>query len=73
MASSCDSRVLDWILGKSSQTERCCSGTAAQGMVGSPFLEVLQNHGDVALRDVVMGTVRWAGVGLSDISSLFQT
>jgi len=26
----------------------------AQGVVGSPFLEVL-NHGDVALRDVVRG------------------
>ena len=33
---------------------------AAQGAVGSPSLEVFQNCGDVALRDVVMGMV---GVG----------
>ena len=32
--------------------------------MGSPSLEVLQNCGDVALRDVVMGMVGWAGVGL---------
>ena len=31
------------------------SGTAAQGVVGSPSMEVLQNCGDVALRDVVSG------------------
>ena len=42
-------------------------------MVGSPFLEVFQNDGDVALRDVVMGMVRWVGVGLGDLSGLFQT
>ena len=31
-----------------------------------------QSCGDVALRDVVMGTVGWAGVGLGDIRGLFQ-
>jgi len=35
--------------------EQCCSDTAAQGVVGSPNLEVFQNCGDVALRDVVSG------------------
>ena len=46
---------------------------AAQGVVvGSPSLEVLQNHGDVALRDVVMGMVGWAEVGLGDLGGLFQ-
>ena len=29
--------------------------TVAQGVVGSPSLEVFQNHGDVALRDVGSG------------------
>jgi len=38
-----------------SPKEQYCSGTAAQGVVGSPSLQVLQRHGDVALRDVVMG------------------
>lgn len=32
-------------------------------MGGSPFLEVLQNRGDVTLRDVGMGMVGWAGTG----------
>ena len=52
-----------WILGKfSSQKERCCSGTAAQGVLGSPSLEVSQSHGDVALRDV--GSEHGGVVGL---------
>ena len=45
---------------------------AAQRVVGAPSLEVLQNHGDVALRDVVMGMGGWAGVGLGDLGGLFQ-
>ena len=45
---------------------------AAQGAVGSPSLETLQNRGDVALRDVGMGMVGWVGVGLDDPSGLFQ-
>ena len=40
-----------WILGKVLLRR---SGDA-QGVVGSPSLEVFQNHGDVALRDVVSG------------------
>ena len=42
------------------------------GEVGSPSLEVLKNCGDVALRDVVSGTVGWVGVGLGDHGGLFQ-
>ena len=42
------------------------------GNRGSPPLEVLQNHGDVALRDVVMGTVGWVGIGVGDLGDLFQ-
>ena len=30
--------------------------------------EVLQNCGDVVLRDVVMGMAGWVGVGLDDLS-----
>ena len=42
-------------------------------VVGSPSLEVLKNHGDVALRAVVMGTQwGWVGVGLGDLRGLFQ-
>ena len=40
---------------------------AAQGMVGSLSLEVLEERGDVALRDVVMGVVGWDGVGPNDL------
>jgi len=40
-------------------------------MVGSPFLEVFQNDGDVALRDVVMGLVGWVG-DLGILRGLFQ-
>ena len=46
---------------------------AAQGVVGSPSLEVLQNSRDVALRDVVSG--HGGGglvVGHDDLSGLFQ-
>jgi len=51
-----------WILGKnSSQKEWQCSGTAAQGVLGSPSLEACENRGDVALRDVGSGH---AGDGL---------
>jgi len=42
----------------SSEKEQSGSGTAAQGVVGSLALEVLQNCGDVALRDVVSGHSR---------------
>ena len=41
-------------------------------VVGSLFLEVLQNCGDVALRDAVSGHGGWVGVGLADVSGLFQ-
>ena len=34
-------------------------GTAAQGVLGSPSLEVFKNHGDVALGDVGMVGVGW--------------
>ena len=36
-------------------------------VVGSPSLEVLLNHGDVALR----GTWEWVEVGLGDLKGLF--
>jgi len=42
-------------------------------VVGSPSLEVFQNHGDVALRDVVSG--HGGGgltVGFGDCNGLFQ-
>jgi len=41
-------------------------------VVRSPSLEVLESHGDVALRDVDGGMVGWAGVGLGDHRGLFQ-
>ena len=41
-------------------------------MLGSPLLEVSQTHGDVALRDVSVGTVGWAGVGPGDVRGFFQ-
>ena len=40
--------------------------------MGSPSLDVLQNSGDVALRDVEMGMVGWAGVRLGDLCGLSQ-
>ena len=39
-------------------------------VVGSPPLEVFQNCGDVALRDMV--GVGWVGVGLGNLSGLLQ-
>ena len=38
-------------------------------VVQSPFLEVLKNYGDVALRDMVSGH---GGGGLNDCGGLFQ-
>ena len=56
MASSCTRGGSGWILGRiSSLKEWSGSGTAAQGVVGSPSMEVFKNHGDVAPRDVVSG------------------
>ena len=43
--------------------------TAAQGVVGSPSLEVFENGGDVALRDVGSGH---GGVRPDDLCGLFQ-
>jgi len=39
----------------------------------SPSLQVLKNHGDVALRDVVSGHGVMGRVGLHDLSGLFQS
>ena len=56
MALSCTRGDSGWMLGAiSSPREQPGAGTAAQGVVGSPSLEVFQNCGDVALRDVVSG------------------
>ena len=53
MASHCTRGWSGWILGKnSSPKEWSGTGTAAQGVVGSPNMEVFQNHIDVAPRDV---------------------
>ena len=45
---------------------RASPGAPGNGLprevMGSPSLEVLQNHGDVALRDV--GRVGWVGFGI---------
>ena len=41
-------------------SERAVMQQHREGRGGSPFLEVFENHGDVALKDVVMDTV---GVG----------
>jgi len=47
MASCCAREGSGWILGKhSSWKEWCRSGTAAQGVGGSLFLEVFQSCGD---------------------------
>lgn len=40
---------------KNFSRKQCCSGTATQGVVGSLFLEVFQNSGEVALTDMVRG------------------
>ena len=65
-----------WKLGKiSSPKELSGTGTAAQGVGGGggpPSLEVFQNRGDVALRDVLSGH---GGVGWGwtwDLRGLFQ-
>ena len=69
MALCCTRGGSGWLLGKiSSQKEQLCTGTAVQGVWESPSLEVLKNCGDVALRDVVMGTIGWVG----DLRGLFQ-
>ena len=39
---------------------------------GSPSLELFKEHGDVALREVDMSTVGWAGVGPGDLRGHFQ-
>lgn len=50
-----------WTLGKiPSLKEWSGTGTAAQGMVESPSMEIFKNCGDVALRDVVSG---YGGMG----------
>ena len=51
----------------SSQKERCCSGTAAQGGGGVTILGGVQNCRDVALRAV--GMVEQGGLG--DLRGLF--
>jgi len=63
--------------GKSRQAEQLRkSGDAVaqlhREVMGSPSLEVFQNHGDVALRTWSVGMVGWVGVGLGDLSGLFQ-
>jgi len=45
---------------------------AAQRVVRSPSLEVCQNHGDVALRDVVSGHGEGGLMAGLDFSGLFQ-
>jgi len=59
-----------WILGKTSPKERWGTGTAAQVVVGSLSLEVLQSHADVALKDV--GSWTWWG-GPGDLEGSFPT
>jgi len=54
---------------KNFSRKQCCSGTATQGVVGSPSLEVFQNCGEVALRDMISGHgVDVLTVGLGDLS-----
>lgn len=45
---------------------------AAQRVVGSLSLEVFQSHGDVPLKDMVMGMVESSGVGFGDLRGLSQ-
>ena len=52
-------RIPKFLLPKSGQAP----AQAVQGVVESLSLEVSQNHGDVTLRDVVMGMVGWVGLG----------
>lgn len=44
----------------------------AQGVGGSPSLEVVRNSADVALGDTGHAWWGWAGVGLGDLGGLFQ-
>ena len=55
MASSCTRGGSGWILGKNSSQSGDALAQLPKEVVGSPSLEVFQNHGDVALRDVVSG------------------
>lgn len=56
MASSCAREGSGWILGEISTLKEWTATGSAQGVVGSPSLEVFQeNCGDVALRDAVSG------------------
>jgi len=61
-----------WILGRTtSSKEESSTKQAAQGVVESASMKVLQNHGDVALRDIVSG--HGGGglmVGLDDLCDL---
>ena len=60
MASSCTREGSAWILGTiSSQKEQCCSGTAAQEVVGV--------HGDVGMVGWV-GVLRWGPGDLRGLS-----
>ena len=56
MASSCARGGSGWIAGSIySEKEWLGAGAAAQGVVGSPSLEVFEKRVVVALRDVVAG------------------
>jgi len=57
---------LKFILRQSGAAVHSCPG-----VVGSPSLEVFQNHGDVAQRDVGSGFGGCVGVGI-DLGGLFQ-
>ena len=73
MSSCCTRGGSDWILGEiSTPKKQPGTGTATQGVGGRLLsLEVLQTHGDVALRDVGSGH----GVGevvLGDLRGFLQ-
>ena len=74
MASSCARGGSGWILGKcSSPKEQCCSGTAARGGGGVTIpggVPELWGCGTEGCGQWVWWW--WAGVGLGDISDLFQ-
>ena len=74
MASRCARGGSGWVLGNvPSLKEHCCSGTAAQGVVGSPSMEVFKNHGDVAARAMVSGHGKdGLPIGLDNLRALFQ-
>ena len=71
LASSCTRGGSGWILENLYFTkEQIGAGTAVQGVVGSPSLEVLQNGGDVALREVGSGhSGGGLGWGISEVFS----